>query len=199
MKLEAEGRPAIRNARAGDVHAAVSGLALPGRSFLIVSRTQTSYVQVAMQAGERFVIEYREGDPHGFRSAREDFSRAEITSLLESYLAGGDAWRVGIQWRPIEATGSGDVWDRVGTLCLFVAVALFLVGVFSLHSSGGPGTPGTDPMEYFSIGMLVFLPSALIDMRRFRRMNAKEKGRTITALLAAALALLYWVDRWTGH
>ena len=56
MELESEGRPAIHDAQASDVHAAVSELALPDNSFLILTRTTTSYVQVAMQADERFVI-----------------------------------------------------------------------------------------------------------------------------------------------
>jgi aromatic ring hydroxylase len=115
MKLESEGRPAIQDAQARDVYAAVSGLALPGHSFLIVSRTQTSYVQVAMQAGERFVIEYREGGPRSLRSVREDYSRNEVAQLLESYLAGGDAWRAGIQWRSVEDMSPRDGWDTVST------------------------------------------------------------------------------------
>ena len=197
MKLESEGRPAIQDAQASDVYAAVSGLALPGHSFLILTRTRTSYVQVAMQAGERFVIEHREGGPHGLRSAREDFSRNEVAQLLESYLAGGDAWRAGIQWRPVEGMGPRDAWDTVSTVCAFAAVAVFLVFAFSLKASRGPGTSGTDPMVYFSIAMLVFLPSALIDMRRFRQMNAKQKTRTIVALFAAVIAVLYWIGRWT--
>jgi len=98
MELESEGRPAIHDAQASDVHAAVSELALPGNSFLILTRTTTSYVQVAMQAGERFIIEYREGGPRSLRRAQEDFSRSEVAQLLESYLAGGDEWRAGLQW-----------------------------------------------------------------------------------------------------
>jgi len=54
-------------------------------------------------------------------------------------------------------------------------------------------------MEYFSIGALIFLPSALIDLRRFRQIDAKAKMRTIVALLAAAIAVLYWIGRWTGR
>jgi hypothetical protein len=193
MKLESDGRPAIQDAQAGDVHAAVFGLALPDHSFLILSRTQTSYVQVAMQAGERFVIEYRDGGPRGLRSAREDFSRTEVAQLLESYVAGGDAWGAGIEWRPVEDTRDG--WDTVGNACALVAVVVLLVGAFSIHAPAEPGTFGSDPMDYLSIGVLVFLPSALIDLRRFRRMNVKQKVRTILALLAAGIAVLYWIGR----
>jgi hypothetical protein len=78
-----------------------------------------------------------------------------------------------------------------------VAFTVFLVLALSNIAPGGPRTSGTDPMEYFSIAMLVYLPSALIDMRRLKQMNAKEKMRTIVALLAAVIAILYWMDRWT--
>ena len=101
MKLESESGPAIPDAQVTDIYVAVSGLGQPGHSFLILTRTRTSYVQVAMQADERFLIEYREDGPRNFRSAREDFSRDEVAKLLESYLAGGDAWHAGIQWRPV--------------------------------------------------------------------------------------------------
>jgi hypothetical protein len=101
MKLQSEGRPAIRAPQSTDVHVAVSELALPSNSFLILSRSPTSFVQVAIQPGERFVIEYP-GGTGIFRSERDDFSRDEIARLLDSYLAGGDAWRAGIQWRPTE-------------------------------------------------------------------------------------------------
>jgi hypothetical protein len=101
MELESEGRPTIQDAQASDVHAAVSELALPGNSFLILTRTPTSYVQLAMQAGERFAIEYREGGPRDLRRAQKDFSRSEAAQLLESYLAGGDEWRAGILWGPV--------------------------------------------------------------------------------------------------
>ena len=195
MKLESEGRPAILDAQAGDVYAAVSALALPGHSFLILTRTRTSYVQVAMQAGERFVLEYREDGPLILRSAREDFSRTEVAQLLESYAAGGDAWRAGIPWRPVEDMAPRPGWDTVSNACAFLAVVVLLIGAFSLSPSGAPGTPRADPMEYFSIAILVFLPSALIDMRRFKQMNANRKIRTIVALLAAVIAIRYWIDR----
>ena len=128
MKLESEGRPAILDAQAGDVYAAVSALALPGHSFLILTRTRTSYVQVAMQAGERFVLEYREDGPLILRSAREDFSRTEVAQLLESYAAGGDAWRAGIPWRPVEDMAPRPGWDTVSNACAFLAVVVLLIG-----------------------------------------------------------------------
>ncbi len=194
MKLESEGRPAVQNAHATDVYAAVSGLALPDHSFLILTRTRASFVQVAMQAGERFVIEHWEG-PRGFRSVRNDFSRDEVARLLESYLAGGDAWRAGIQWRP--ADGTRDAWDTVSTVCAFAAIAVFLALTFSRRSPGGAGASGRDPMLYFSIAMLIYIPSALIDMRRFKQMKVDEKMRLIVALGAALIAALYLTGRWT--
>jgi hypothetical protein len=197
MKLESEGRRAIQDAQASDVHAAVSGLALPRHPFLILTRTPTSYVQAAMQAGERFVLEYRDGPPPGLRSVREDFSRDEVAQHLESYLAGGDAWRDGIQWRPVDGMGPRDGWDTVSTGFGFLAFVVLLVSVFSLNAPRKPGTSRTDPMESLAIATLVYLPSALIDLRRFGRMDANQKVRTIGALIGAVFAVMYWIDRWT--
>jgi hypothetical protein len=91
MKLESEGRPAIHDAQATDVHLALSGLALPAHSYLILSRKPTSYVQVAMLSGERFVVKYRDGGASGFRSAREEFSRDEDRrGVLEEVIVRGE-------------------------------------------------------------------------------------------------------------
>jgi hypothetical protein len=197
MKLESEGRPAIQDPQSSDVLAAVSGLALPRHSFLILTRTPTSYVQVAMQADERFVIEYRDGGPPSLRSVREDFSRNEVAQHLESYLDGGDVWRDGIQWRPVDGMGPRDGWDTVSSGFAFLAVVVLLVAFFSMNAPREPGTSGTDPVESLAIATLVFLPSALIDMRRFGRMDAQKKFRTILALIGALIAVMYWIDRWT--
>jgi hypothetical protein len=197
MKLELEGRPAIPDAQAGDVHDAVSALGLPGHSFLILTRTPTSYVQVAMQAAEQFVIEYRDGDPGGLRSAREDFSRNEVAQLFESYLAGGEAWRAGMEWRPVEGFGRPrDAWDTVSNVFAVASIAVFFGFACSIEATGRHRTSRPDPMEAFAIAVLVFLPSALIDMRRFKRMGGKEKMRTMAALFFAVIAVLYWIDRW---
>src|SRR5262245_47570828 len=175
MKLESEGRPAVADARADDVHAAVNELALPAHSFLILSRTRTSYVQVAIQPGERFVIEYREGGARNFRSARADFSRDEIARLLESYLEGGEAWRAGLVWQPAGGTRPSDAWDNVSTVCWFVAVVTFVVVAFSFGSSGSPGASTTDPMVQIETGALFLFISSVIDVRRFKESGPLKK------------------------
>jgi len=196
MKLESEGRRAIQDAQSSDVLTAVSGLAPPRHSFLILTRTPTSYVQVAMLADERFVIEYRDDGPSILRSVREDFSRNEVAQHLESYLAGGDAWRDGMEWRPVDGMPR-DGWDTLSSGFAFLAVVTLLVAFFSINAPRKPGTSRTDPMESLAIATLIYLPSALIDLRRFRQMDAQQKVRTVLALIAAVFAVMYWIDRWT--
>ena len=196
MKLELEGRPAIEDAQANDVIAAVSELALPAHSFLILSRARSSYVQVAMQADERFVVEYREGRPPGFRSAREDHSRGEVGQLLESYLAGGVAWRGGIRWRAMGGKSLRDPLDTVSLVSASAALAILLMFVLSSRAPREPGTPPADPMAYLAISMLVLLPSLLIDVRRFKTMSAGKRFKTIMTLLVVAMVLvIYCLER----
>ena len=115
-------------------------------------------------------------------------------------MAGGDAWRAGVRWRPVEGRGTRDPWETVSTICAVASVAVLLSFAFTMKkASGGPGTSGKDPMLYISIAMLIYLPAALIDLRRFKQINAKQKMRTIVELLAAVIAVLYFIGRWTGH
>jgi hypothetical protein len=197
MKLKSEGRRAIEDAQASDVYAAVSELALPGHSFLILTRTNASFVQLAIQPGERFIIEYREGDAPVLRAAREDFSRGDVAQLFASYLAGGDAWREGIQWQPIGGRPR-DRWDTVGRICAIAAVVTLVVLVDALLPSRRR-TSRPDLMAYLSIATLVYLPSVLIAMRRFKQMDGWQKRNTILALFFALLAIAYWIDRWVSH
>jgi hypothetical protein len=58
---------------------------------------------------------------------REDISRNETARLLESYLTGGDAWRAGTQWRPVEGTRQRDAWGIVSLAFALAALAILLV------------------------------------------------------------------------
>jgi hypothetical protein len=73
MKLEAEGQRAIADPQSSQIESAVSLLSLPERSFLILSRSQSSYIQAAIVGSNRLVLEYRDGSAEkNFRSIRDD-------------------------------------------------------------------------------------------------------------------------------
>ena len=77
MKLEAEGQRTIVDPQSSQIESAVSLLSLPDRSFLILSRSQTSYIQAAIVGSNRLVLEYRdESAEKHFRSIRDDYSSA---------------------------------------------------------------------------------------------------------------------------
>jgi len=103
MKLEAEGQRAIADPQSSQIESAVSLLSLPDRSFLILSRSQTSYIQAAIVGSNRLVLEYRDGSAEKhFRSIRDDYSSGEVVAILEAYRRGEDSWWNENEWRRID-------------------------------------------------------------------------------------------------
>jgi hypothetical protein len=103
MKLEAEGQRAIVDPRSDEIHATVLALSLPERTFLILSRSRTSYLQAALVGSNRLLLECRDGGPdRHFRSAREDFTTGEVVEILEAFRSGADSWWNEHEWRRID-------------------------------------------------------------------------------------------------
>ena len=195
MKLEPEGQPAIVDPTSGQVEHALSALALPDRPFLILNRARMSFMQVAIVGPDRFRIECRDGDRQPMLSTRADVSRGHAVRVLEAYRQGGDDWRREIDWQPIKSW-KPDIWDRVS---LSFAVAGLVLMVMCVVASRGfaPGATafGIDPYLFFSIAFAVVMPSVIIDLGRFRTLNAKSKMRAVGALVLAILIALDWIDR----
>ena len=100
MKLESDGQRAVLDPESSQIQSAVSSLSHPNRTFLILSRSQTSFIQVAITAPDRFLLEYQEGGvQEHFQSTRTDFSGDEVIRALEAYRRGDESWRHEIEWR----------------------------------------------------------------------------------------------------
>jgi hypothetical protein len=84
----------------------------------------------------------------------------------------------------------------VSTVCTYLSLGFLLTAACSRRVSGRPGDSGGDPMAYLAIAMLLFLPSVLIDMRRFRKMNTGEKfQKFVTLFVVVMVVVVYWIER----
>ncbi len=192
MKLEAEGRRSVEDPDGGEIQLALGALALPDRTSLTLSRGRMSYVQVAITpSGLR--LEWREGgETKPEQSTRRNLTSDEALRMLAAYRQGDDAWRRELDWQPIGTPGARDGWDRLSQVCAWVGLAMMLVLAVSTRRLGQDTVFGLEPFQFFSLAYLVFLPSPIIDLRRFPTMRPLSKMRTVGALFVGLLVAAYW-------
>jgi len=190
MKLEAEGQRAIVDPQTEEVHSAVTRLALPDRSFLILSRSATSFIQVMIVDSSRFALEYREGSAEPlFRSARDNFSTSEIVGILEAYRREEDSWRNENKWRPIDVPARQDIWDRLRSLFCIAGIVLIFDSAIALKRAGRDPIFGLKTMDVLSIAFIALMAWAIIDLRSFRTMDPTERVRTISIIGVGVMVL----------
>src|SRR6267378_702514 len=195
MKLEAEGQRAIVDPQSSQIESAVSLLSLPNRSFLILSRSPTSYIQAAIVGSNRLVLEYRDGSAEKhFRSIRDDYSSGEVIAILEAYGRGEDSWSNENEWRRIDVSARRDRWDSVSRFCMFAGLLLAFDALFAFKRAGRDAILGLEAMDVFAIALVVSMVSAIIDLRGFRTMGSNAKVRNIgvlgVGLLVVAIQLI---------
>jgi hypothetical protein len=199
MKLEVEGCRAIVDPRSSALQSAVSSLSHPAPSFLILSRSEATYLQVAVTAPGQFVVEYRERSvPQHFQSVRSDLSGDEVVRILEAFRQGEDSWRQENEWRQIDRAPPPDPWGRVRQLSVIAGFILFLAAVLSLRTGRDP-IFGLEPMKALSVAFVAFLPTLIIDLRKFRSIDAQDKVYTIAALGIGVMLAVYWVLESAGR
>lgn len=190
MKLEAEGQRAIVDPQSNDIDSAVSLLSPADRTFLILSRSGTSYIQAMIVGPNRLALECRNGSAEQhFRSAREDFSTGEVVEILEAYRRGEDSWWKENEWRRVDVSGRKEPWDRVSSFSVIAGLILMFDSVIAIGRAGGDPIFGLETMEVLSIAFAVSMVSAIIDLRRFRTMAARDKVRAIGIIGVGALVL----------
>jgi hypothetical protein len=170
-----------------------------GPTFLILSRSRFSYLQVAIVASDRFLLEYQEGGvKEHYQSVRHDLSRDDVVRCFEAYRQGADSWRDGNEWRRIDPSGR-DVWDRVSSVLTLVAIILVALSVIAYKRGHREPVFGMEPVDLMmAVFLVLLLPAAIIDMRRFRTMLAIGKSSTIGTFIVSAAAVLYWIARLTS-
>lgn len=191
MKLEAEGQRAIVDPQGHDIELAVTRLALPDRTFLILSRSETSYLQVRLVDSNRHAFECREGSAEQhLRSAREDFSSGEAIEILEAYRRGGESWRSGHEWRRLEVPARKDIWARVGPITRIAGLVLMFDAAFAVGRPDGDPIFGLEALDVLSIAFVLAMTSSVIDLRRSEPMGPLGRSRNIATLVAGALVLV---------
>lgn len=190
MKLEAEGQPAIVDPEPGQLTLAVSALALPDRPFLILSRSRTSFVQVAIVGPERFHIEHRDRGQPLMVGKRSDLTRDEVARVLEAYRQEDAAWDQHIEW---QSSGANGRLDRVSMGLMLFAAALMIVAVIAWNGPNHDNIFGMTAFHLFSLAYEIYALSILIDMRKFRTLNARAKVRAIGSLVVGVLLALVWL------
>ena len=201
MKLEAEGQRPITDPQSSDIDSAVSLLSVPDRTFLILSRSDTSFVQAAIVGPNRILLECRDGSPDKhFRSVRDDYSSGEVVSILESYRRGETAWWNASEWRPIDVAGRQDRWEGVSWVFGIAGLLLMVDALVAHRRAGGDPMFGVQAMDAFAIGFACLMASAIIDLRKFRTMNARTRVRSIGILGAGAMVVgIQLIERFTAR
>lgn len=180
MKLEAEGQRTIVDPQSGQIESAVSLLARPARNFVILSRSETSYIQAAIVGSNRLVLEYRDGSAEKhFRSVRDDYSSGEVVAILEAYRRGEGSWWNENEWRRIDVSARRDKWDRVSRFCMFAGFLLMFDSVIAVKGAGRDAIFDLEAMDVLAIAFVVSMVSASIDLRRFRTMGSMARVRNI--------------------
>lgn len=87
------------NATPEEIRELVSDDAKRGE-FMILEKGEDDFVQIAEDAEEGFVLEYREGE-RMFRCMR-NVSRDEAEGAFLDYLDGLDSWKSRFSWEPLE-------------------------------------------------------------------------------------------------
>jgi hypothetical protein len=201
MKLEAEGQRAIVDPQGNDVQSAVTLLAPPDRTFVILSRSESSYVQARVVDMNRLALECRDGSPtQHFQSARSDYSTGEVIQILESYRRGEDSWWTENEWRRIEVSGRKDPWSRLSGILAVAAIILMFDAAFALKGRGGDPIFGLETLDVLAIGCGAYMASAIIDLRRFRTMTATERVRAIGGIGIGVMVLtIFCIERFTAR
>jgi hypothetical protein len=199
MKLEAEGQRAIVDPQSDEIQSAVSLLSPPDRKFLILSRSATTYIQVMIAGSNRLALECRNGSAaQHFRSARDNFSTGEVLEILEAYRRGEESWWNENEWRPIDVSAPRDPWDRVSSLCAIAGLVLIIDSAIALKRGGGDPIFGLETMTMLAIAFVPSMVSAIIDLRKFRTMDANGRVREIGILCVGAMVeAIYWIERLT--
>ena len=190
MRLEAEGERAIIDPQSSQIESAVSGLHSPDRSFLILSRSQASYIQAMIVGSNRLVLEYRDGSAtKHFRSVRDDYSSAEVVSILEAYRRGEDSWRNENEWRGTDVSGGQDRWDSLSRFCMIGGFLLILNSAVALKRADRDPVFGLEAMDALAVACVVSMVSAIIDLRRFRTLGPLGKPYTIGIIVVGVMVV----------
>lgn len=72
-------------------------------AFLVLSTSDTNYIQASVDSMGGFVVEYQEGDiKHHYQAKRSDLKADEVVKVLVFYVNGNDEWKKTTEWMLME-------------------------------------------------------------------------------------------------
>lgn len=100
LRLSLENGPPIDNPSLDQITVALSSLIVPGNSFAILERTDSIYLQAALQPSGEFIIEYQTGSvAEHYQAVTKDLQI--VVSIFRAYAIDDDAWHKIFDWKRI--------------------------------------------------------------------------------------------------
>lgn len=97
--LDISGNYTIQNPTEADIRRALAGLDnQKDASFLVLSASQMTYIQVGGDAKAGFDLEYQEGDAQHHYRAVGNVTADLVARAMVSYLNGTDDWKKAVKW-----------------------------------------------------------------------------------------------------
>lgn len=111
-------------------------MSLPGGdadSFLILSKSELSYIQTSGSPNEGFILEYQEGDiAKHYTCTTSPLSTSQVLNAFRGYLLGSESWKVDLS-REKEDLSSGS--SRFGAFkILLIGLLIFVVTIVVLNA-----------------------------------------------------------------
>lgn len=99
MDLECAQRLAFKNVSETQLRQAFADDAGRGE-YIILSRSESVYIQAHGEGGGPYSVEYRDGDASRHFTAEGEFNREQVEALFLAYLRGEERWKTQVVWIP---------------------------------------------------------------------------------------------------
>jgi hypothetical protein len=113
--------------------------------------------------------------------------------ILEAYRRSDDSWWNESEWRRIDVSAPQDHRDGLSRFFAVAGFVLILDSVIAARAPDGDPIFGLGSFEVLSLGFIVYMLSAIIDLRKFRTMNLRWKAQRIATIGLGVWMALLWL------
>jgi hypothetical protein len=106
VRLQFEAGPAVEDPTPDQVTDGLRRLSLTDSSFAILDSGPLSYIQVAAEGEDDYLLEYQEGSVDQHYQASAPVTLDQVTAAFLSYLGQDDGWRTSAEWRHLPVGGA---------------------------------------------------------------------------------------------
>ena len=200
MNLKVEGRRTIDNDGLYEIVSSVALVGRSGNSFLILSRNEMSYIQIASADPNHYVAEYQEdGTSQHYQSLRSDLDQEQVCCLLGSYFQGNDSWKSLVEWKRVNVGNGPTVVGDVSLILVILAFATLLVFAWVGMFSESRRPFGLSVVDEVSISVGILSPAIFMQILRdwssWNSFSMRSRFQMIGSLLALVAFLTYWIVR----